>query len=56
MSKFIDRLEEIIEGAPARMGFGPARSEETPGLALIIQVSGSHKTGATPPLESLLTE
>ncbi len=46
MSKFIDRLEEIIEGAPARMGFGPARSEKTPGLALIVQVSGSHKTGA----------
>ena len=46
MSKFIDRLEEMIEGAPARMGFGPARSEKTPGLALIVQVSGSHKTGA----------
>ncbi len=46
MSKFIDRLEEIIEGAPARMGFGPARSEKTPGLALIIQVSSSYKTGA----------
>ena len=45
MSKFIDRLEEIIEGAPARMGFGPARAEKTPGLALIVQVSGSHKTG-----------
>jgi hypothetical protein len=46
MSKFIDRLEEIMEGTPARMGFGPARAEKTPGLALIIQVSGSHKTGA----------
>ncbi len=45
MSKFIDRLEEIIEGAPARMGFGPARSEKTPGLALIVQVSASHKIG-----------
>ena len=46
MSKFIDRLEEIIDGAPARMGFGPARSEKTPGLALIVQVSSSHKAGA----------
>lgn len=46
MSKFIDRLEEIIEGAPARMGFGPARAEKTPGLALIVQVSSSHKAGA----------
>lgn len=27
------------------MGFGPARAEKTPGLALIIQVSGSHKAG-----------
>ncbi|MDP7588215.1 MAG: hypothetical protein FI737_04545 [SAR202 cluster bacterium] len=46
MSKFIDRLEEIIEGAPARMGFGPARSEKTPGLALVVQISGRHKAGA----------
>lgn len=46
MSKFIDRLDEIIEGAPARMGFGPARSEKPPGMALIVQVSSSHKAGA----------
>jgi hypothetical protein len=46
MSKFIDRLDEIIEGAPARMGFGPPRAEKTPGLALIVQVSSSHKAGA----------
>lgn len=46
MSKFIDRLDEIIEGSPARMGFGPARSEKTPGLALIVQVSSDHKAGA----------
>ncbi len=46
MSKFIDRLEEIIDGAPARMGFGPARSEKPPGLALIVQVSSGHKAGA----------
>ena len=46
MSKFIDRLDEIIEGAPARMGFGPPRADKTPGLALVVQVSGSHKAGA----------
>ena len=46
MSKFIDRLDEIIDGSPARMGFGPARSEKTPGLALIVQVSSDHKKGA----------
>ena len=46
MSKFIDRLDEIIEGAPARMGFGPPRAEKTPGLALIIQISGNRKTDA----------
>ena len=46
MSKFIDRLEEIIEGAPARVGFGPARSAKTPGLALIVQISSSHQAGA----------
>ena len=46
MSKFTDRLEEIIDGTPARMGFGPARSAKIPGLALIVQVSGSHKAGA----------
>ena len=46
MSKFIDRLDEIVAGSPARMGFGPARSEKTPGLALIVQVSSDHKAGA----------
>ena len=46
MSKFIDRLDEIIEGSPANMGFGPARAGKTPGLALIVQVSGDHRSGA----------
>ena len=46
MSKFIDRLDEIHEGAPARMGFGPPRSEKMPGMALVVKVSSSHKTGA----------
>ena len=41
-SKFIDRLDEIREGAPARMGFGPARSSKTPGLALLLVASQDH--------------
>ncbi len=45
-SKFLDRLDEIREGAPASMGFGPARSEKTPGMALILLVSSKHKAGA----------
>ena len=45
-SKFIDRLDEIREGAPARMGFGPARSSKTPGLALLLVVSQDHQTAA----------
>ena len=46
MSKFIDRLDEIIDGSPARMGFGPARAEKTPGMALIVHVSSDHEAGA----------
>lgn len=45
-SKFLDRLDEIREGAPASMGFGPARSSKTPGMALVLLVSSKHKTGA----------
>ncbi len=29
------------------MGFGPARSDKTPGMALILVVSSKHKTGAS---------
>lgn len=35
-SKFLERLDEIREGAPPRLGFGPARGEKTPGMALVI--------------------
>ena len=45
-SKFLDRLDTIREGAPASMGVGPARSEKTPGMALVLLVSSKHKTGA----------
>ena len=46
-SKFLERLDEIHEGAPARMGFGPARSAKTPGMALVLLVSSDHQTGAS---------
>ena len=43
-SKFLERLDEIREGAPPRLGFGTRRSEKTPGLALIVAAEG--KDGA----------
>ena len=45
-SKFLDRLDEIHEGAPPRMGFGPARSSKMPGMALVLRVSADHQAGA----------
>ena len=43
-SKFLERLDEIREGAPPRMGFGTARSAKLPGLALLVAADG--KDGA----------
>ena len=43
-SKFLERLDEIREGAPPQLGFGPRRGERTPGLALIVSAEG--KNGA----------
>ena len=39
-SKFLDRVEEIREGAAPRLGFGTARPPKLPGLALIIAADG----------------
>ena len=39
-SKFLERLDEIREGAPPRLGFGPSREPKLPGLALIISANG----------------
>ena len=39
-SKFLERLDEIREGAPPRLGFGPSRGEKTPGMALVIDIGG----------------
>ena len=41
MSKFIDRLDYIMEGAPAAMGFGMQRVKKAPGMALLAIVSKS---------------
>ncbi len=40
-SKFLERLDEIREGAPPRLGFGTRRPEKTPGMALIVSAEGS---------------
>ena len=45
MSKFLDRLEQISRAAPAPMGFGAARAQKTPGMALIGIVSGAYAEG-----------
>jgi hypothetical protein len=45
MSKFLDFLERIREGAPAPMGFGAARAEKLPGMALVGLISGDHSNG-----------
>ena len=45
-SKFLDRLEEIREGATPRLGFGTTRPPKLPGLGLIITADGG-KNGAS---------
>ncbi len=46
-NKFLDRLDEIQEGAPPRMGFGAARAAKMPGLALVISAdSGKDEVAA----------
>ena len=45
MSKFLDLLERISEGAPTPLGFGVARPARLPGMALVGLVSGDHTKG-----------
>ncbi len=47
MSKFLDRLEQITEGAPPPMGFRAPRGRKTPGMALVGQVSGADSEGVS---------
>ena len=44
-SKFLERLDEIREGAAPRLGFGTTRPPKLPGLALIVSADGG-KDGA----------
>ena len=47
MSKFLDRLEKIRDGAPAPLGFGlGARAEKLPGMALVGLVSSGNAAQA----------
>ena len=46
-SKFLERLDEIREGAAPRLGFGTTRPPKLPGLALIITAGGGKEGAAT---------
>jgi hypothetical protein len=45
MSKFLDLLERINEGAPAPLGFGVVRPPKLPAMVLVGLVSGDHTKG-----------
>ena len=45
MSRFIERLERIAQGGTGGLGFGAARVEKTPGLALVGHISKNHAAG-----------
>jgi hypothetical protein len=45
MSKFLDRIERIREGAPAPLGFSLGPREKVAGMALVTMVSGDHQKG-----------
>ncbi len=45
MSKLLDLLQRISDGSPALLGFGAARSQPLPGLALVGLVTADHQAG-----------
>ena len=45
MSKFLDYIERIREGAPAPLGFSVGPREKVAGMALVALVSGDHQQG-----------
>lgn len=45
MSRFLKRLEQISVAAPAPMGFGAARGQRNPGMALVGLVSRDYSVG-----------
>ena len=45
MSKLLDLLQRISDGSPAPLGFGAARADSLPGLALLGLVTADHQAG-----------
>ncbi|MFQ6031161.1 MAG: hypothetical protein ACE5Q6_27165 [Dehalococcoidia bacterium] len=45
MSKFLDLMDRIKEGAPTPLGFGAARAEKLPGMVLVGLVAKDHAKG-----------
>jgi hypothetical protein len=52
MSKFLDFMSRIREGASTPLGFGAARAEKLPGMALVGLVSGDHASGVSTAAEA----
>ncbi len=47
MSKLLDLMQRISDGAPARLGFGAARAGSLPGMALVGLVADEHQKGVS---------
>ena len=47
MSKFLDRMEQIGRGTQAPLGFGVARPEKIPGMALVGLITSNYSTGVS---------
>jgi hypothetical protein len=47
MSKFLDRMEQISRGTQAPLGFGVARPEKIPGMALVGLITSNHPSGVS---------
>ena len=45
MSKFVERLEKISQGVTGGLGFGVAKAEKTPALALVGHISKNYAAG-----------
>ena len=47
MSKFLDRMEQIGRGTQVPLGFGGARPEKVPGMALVGLITSNYSTGVS---------
>ena len=47
MSKFLDRMEQISRGMQTPLGFGVARPEKVPGMALVGLITSDYSTGVS---------